>query len=331
MKRKFLSFLIMFTLILSVNISEVEASSGKLRSASICQNSNGTYYGQHSSDNHWHVAAHRSKGWYAQGSPVSKPACAGGVSHSSSSSSKKSSSSSKKSSSSSKKSSSSNYVYSTKSSVATKNVEAPKSNEKPKITNEDFVTIKRNKIDVELDKEKILGLLDVKVTDKEDGEISNDDIVVTPNKILKDDVGVHDITIAYKDEDGNKVEEKAIIEVKEDGKPIITTDIDEISIYGYEIPETLEEFEKLIGLSVSDEEDGEIELKENNITLDEKDQLITLKIIDSDGNSVEKTLKYTIEKVTLFSIVLSLALLSGIVYAIYRLFKKIRLKKSNKN
>lgn len=51
----------MFTVDYSIN-----ASSGKLRSDSIIT-CNGVTYGQHSSDNHWHVAVKKSNGYYPDG------------------------------------------------------------------------------------------------------------------------------------------------------------------------------------------------------------------------------------------------------------------------
>ncbi len=47
-------------------VGEVNATSGKLKSATICQDSNGVYYGNHG-DGHWHVASSRDSGWYPQG------------------------------------------------------------------------------------------------------------------------------------------------------------------------------------------------------------------------------------------------------------------------
>ena len=53
----------------------VSASSGRLRQGSI-ETCNGATYGQHSSDNHWHVAESRDGTYYATGNPIYSDPCA---------------------------------------------------------------------------------------------------------------------------------------------------------------------------------------------------------------------------------------------------------------
>lgn len=53
---------------------EVNASSGQLRKASI-KTCNGIIYGQHSSDNHWHVAEEADGRYYATGDPIYSDPC----------------------------------------------------------------------------------------------------------------------------------------------------------------------------------------------------------------------------------------------------------------
>ncbi len=65
---KIVCVLVIF-LVNGVFTGEVSATSGKLKSASICQDSNGVYYGNHG-DGHWHVASSRDTGWYPQGSSL---------------------------------------------------------------------------------------------------------------------------------------------------------------------------------------------------------------------------------------------------------------------
>lgn len=66
--------LITLIIILIINMSVVEASSGKLRSNSIIT-CDGIMYGQHSSDNHWHVAIKRDNGYYPSGSAIYSNPC----------------------------------------------------------------------------------------------------------------------------------------------------------------------------------------------------------------------------------------------------------------
>ncbi len=59
-----------------LNFNVVDASSGFLRKDSI-KTCNGVTYGQHGSDNHWHVAVENSNGGYnASGSPIYQDPCA---------------------------------------------------------------------------------------------------------------------------------------------------------------------------------------------------------------------------------------------------------------
>lgn len=69
--------IILLGTIMLVGIVKVEASSGQLRKASITT-CNGVTYGQHSSDNHWHVAEEKDGKYYATGDPIYGNPCNGG-------------------------------------------------------------------------------------------------------------------------------------------------------------------------------------------------------------------------------------------------------------
>jgi len=56
------------------NILNVNASSGQLKKDSI-KSCNGITYGQHSSDNHWHVASESKGRYYATGDPIYSDPC----------------------------------------------------------------------------------------------------------------------------------------------------------------------------------------------------------------------------------------------------------------
>ena len=67
--------IVLFFALLWGNISYVYASSGQLRKASI-KTCNGITYGEHSSDNHWHVAREDNGKYYATGDPIYGDPCA---------------------------------------------------------------------------------------------------------------------------------------------------------------------------------------------------------------------------------------------------------------
>lgn len=67
-------YLILLATLFIVGSIEVDASSGALRKASI-KTCNGITYGQHSSDNHWHVAEESDGKYYATGNPIYSDPC----------------------------------------------------------------------------------------------------------------------------------------------------------------------------------------------------------------------------------------------------------------
>ena len=64
---------ILLMIFMSASI-DVYASSGQLRKAFI-KTCNGVTYGQHSSDNHWHVASFKDGKYYATGNPIYSDPC----------------------------------------------------------------------------------------------------------------------------------------------------------------------------------------------------------------------------------------------------------------
>lgn len=324
----FITFILCLILV-NVNV-EVQASSGKLKSASICQAPNGVYYGQHSSDNHWHLAVKKSNGWYAQGGIVSANPCSSGGTNTGSGSNGGSTGSSNSGSSHGSNSNGGSTGSSNSSNSNKNNTFTPpasvKSNEKPVIKSKKSELIKTNKIEDYLDSNDILELFDVKVTDKEDGKISNEEIVVKPNKIFKDDIGEQEIIISYKDKDGNEVKKTLILTIKEDGKPKIKTGIEDefITIDSYDVPKNIDELIEFLNLEVIDEEDGLLDITEKNISIDNEKHILSLTFEDSDGNKVSKDIEYEIEEVGFIDAIIGMGFLGLIVYGGYVLYKKFR-------
>lgn len=71
--KKWLYVILLFTIFITGYI-EVNASSGQLKKASI-KTCNDVTYGQHSSDNHWHVAEYKDGRYYALGSAIYNNPC----------------------------------------------------------------------------------------------------------------------------------------------------------------------------------------------------------------------------------------------------------------
>lgn len=71
---KKISYITLIVSIFILGTINVNASSGQLRKASV-KTCNGVTYGQHSSDNHWHVAEERDGKYYATGNPIYSDPC----------------------------------------------------------------------------------------------------------------------------------------------------------------------------------------------------------------------------------------------------------------
>ena len=69
MKKKIITVFVTLIIML-VTVEPINASSGKLKGASIVS-CNGVNYGSHSADNHWHKAKEHDSGWYPDGGVVS--------------------------------------------------------------------------------------------------------------------------------------------------------------------------------------------------------------------------------------------------------------------
>ncbi len=206
-KKLLISILVLFVFLININV-EVEATQGKLKSATICKGSDGNYYGQHSSDNHWHAAVEHTNGWYALGNPLGYNPCS---SNSSSSSSVSSSSNSNTSSS----ANNSNKVNNSSQVKKETSKVYEKTNNKPSISGLDSKDIvsKEGKI---ISSKDIVELFKIEVKDKEDGKIDFDNYLVTPSEINLNEIGFHYITIYYKDSDRNVVEKELKLEVQKE-------------------------------------------------------------------------------------------------------------------
>lgn len=72
--KKYVKFISIGLILSNMIILNVNASSGKLRSSSITS-CNGVTYGQHSSDNHWHIAKKTENGYYPEGDAIYSNPC----------------------------------------------------------------------------------------------------------------------------------------------------------------------------------------------------------------------------------------------------------------
>ncbi len=208
----FITFILCLFLVNNINL-EVYATQGKLKGATVCVGPDGNYYGQHSSDNHWHAASKTDNGYYALGNPLSYNPC---NSSTKTSSSKSVVSSGNGSSNSSKQSSSNSSKKTNTSSVKKEEKKEVKSNEKPEIEGLDNKSVTSKSDGKTLSSKDIVKMFEIKVKDKEDGVIDFDNYLVSPSEIDLDEVGYHYITVYYKDKDENVIEKELTLEVEEE-------------------------------------------------------------------------------------------------------------------
>lgn len=213
MKNKRILMTLLLTFLVIGNITNVNASSGRLRKASI-KTCNGVTYGQHSSDNHWHVASRNSDGSYsATGNPIYSDPC-NSNSGANTSGSGSSGSSNNSSSSISSNNSNGTTTTKTKSNDTTlkyiiidndkfeniDNVEYSTTNEKVNI---EVVTNDKNaKYEIKNNSNLSIGEnnITIEVT-AEDGTIKNYNINVIRERILSNDTQIKNITISGKEFD----------------------------------------------------------------------------------------------------------------------------------
>ena len=180
------------------------------------------------------------------------------------------------------------YAY-TKWLVMGETPDTPDTDEAPVITCKD-------EIKVTVGDKLALTDLNLAVTDKEDGDLT-DKAQIDTSKVDTSKVGEYELKITVEDSKGNKAEKtvKVIVQQKDDSAPVIKSK-DEL---------TLTVGDKLsiadLDLAVTDKEDGDLTDKAE-VDLSKVDTSkagiyqITIKVKDSFGNETTKTVRVTVKK-----------------------------------
>lgn len=293
---------------------EVNASSGRLRknSIKIC---NGTTYGQHSSDNHWHIAEEKDGNYYATGNPIYSNPC-----NSSNSSSNNNSNESSNQNNNLSNSSSNNTI--TKNEATTSKEETPKSNDNTlkviiiddkefEVTDDIEYSTTNEKVNIrvetnddkatyEIKNNSTLFIGDNKITIEvkaEDGTIKNYNININRKRILSSDTG---IKVIIDEKEVNFTDYKATVYVE---SSIKSTNFD-YTLNNENAKAVVDEISKL---------------KTGN-------NIIKIKVTAEDGTEQNYEIniyKYSKIEDVIYTI-LGFAFLSGIVYGIYYVIKKIK-------
>lgn len=323
MKKKSIYFGIVLLCVLFFGSANVYATSGRLRKNSI-KTCNGITYGQHSSDNHWHVAVRNSDGSYnASGDPIYSDPCAS--SSNSSSSSGNASGSSNTNSSSSNTSSGSSRPASTP--VATPISTPTPTPELSSDTSLKSVTVDGNSIAVSdsMEYQTTNERVDIVVETTDSNAtytVHNRDLLEGENPIEIEvtapngDIKSYILTVVReKLSDNTNIhviinDEEVTFDSMGDAEVTVSSTTDRIE-YTY----TLED------------ENATVEIKEIE-TLQTGDNL--MKFLVTAQNGTQKTYEITIHKYSLIeeviSIILFFAILGGIIYGIYYFVKKRKRK-----
>jgi len=335
--KKSLYVILLLTIFLIGNI-EVNASSGQLRKASI-KTCNGITYGQHSSDNHWHVAEEKDGKYYATGDPIYSDPCSSNNNSSGNSSSNNNSNDNSSSGSSSNDSSSNNSSSGTSSNNSSNNNSSNnnQTTTKPEETKSNDNTLKAiiiNEENIKIEENMSYSTTDKKLDIKVETNNSKATYEIKNNSNLS--VGNNEIVIEVKAEDGSTKNYKINVE----RKIILSSDtgikvkIDEEEVVFSNYKATVYVSSSATSISV----DYTLSNEKAKVEMDEIDKLKTgdntlnIKVTAEDGTEQNYEIvihKYTKAEDTI-STILAFVMLGGIGYGIYYLIKKFKNKLKNK-
>lgn len=131
---------------------------------------------------------------------------------------------------------------------------------------------------------------DVSATDIEDGDLTKEIEVVEEN-VKIDEPGTYEVTYKVTDKNNQTTTKTITVTVTENKKPVITAEDKEV-VQGRKLDE-------LEGVSATDEEDGpvEVKVKDNTVNLEEPGSYtITYEATDSYNQTSEKTITVTVLK-----------------------------------
>lgn len=323
MKKKSVYFGIVLLCVLFLDVTNVYATSGRLRKNSI-KTCNGITYGQHSSDNHWHVAVRNSDGSYnASGDPIYSDPCAS--SSNSSSSSGNTSGSSNTNSSSSNTSSGSSKPASTP--VATPVSIPTPTPELSSNTSLKSVTVDGNSIEVSdwMEYQTTNERVDIVVETADSNAtytVHNRDLLEGENPIEIEvtapngDIKSYTLTVVREE-----LSDNTNIHVIIDGEEVT---FDSTGNAEVTVSSTTEQIEYTYTL---EDENAAVEIEEIE-TLQTGDNLMKFLVTAQDGT--QETYEITIHKYSFAEeaiiTILSFAILGGIGYGIYYFVKKRKKK-----
>ena len=345
-------YIILLLTIFMFGSIEVNASSGRLRKDSI-KTCNGTTYGQHSSDNHWHVAEEKDGSYYATGNPIySDPCSSNSGSSNNDNSSSNSSSSNSSSGDSSSSNSSSNNSSSNSSSNNNSNGSSNQNNNSSNSSSNNTTTKNETITSKEETPKNNDNTLKVIIIDDKEFEVTDDIEYSTTNEKVDIEVETNDDKATYEIKNNSTLsvgDNKITIEVKaEDGtiktynininrKRILSSDAgikviideEEVNFADYKATVYVESSVKSINFDYTLNNENAKAVVDELSELKTGDNIINIKVTAEDGTEQNYEIniyKYSKTEDVIYTI-LGFGFLGGIGYGIYYVIKKIKGKK----
>lgn len=315
---------------------EVYASSGRLKKGSI-KTCNGTIYGQHSSDNHWHVAEEKDGSYYAIGNPIYSDPCSSNSSSSNNNSSNNNYNSS---------SNSSNNNNNNNNSSGNSNNNSSNNNSSNNTSNKNEITTTKE------DKKSNDNTLRLIIIDDKEFEVNDEieysttkekvniEVATTDDKATYEiknnsilSIGDNKITIEVKAEDGTikvyniNINRKKMLSSDTGIKVII--DDEEIVFTDYKATFYVGSSVKTINFEYTLNNKNAKAVVDEISELKTGDNIINIKVIAEDGTKQNYKIniyKYSKAEDVIYTI-LGCGFLIGIGYGIYYIIKKIKCKK----
>lgn len=293
-------FLLTIGVLCFVNINEVSATSGYLKSSSI-KICNGVTYGNHG-DGHWHVAIKNDDGRYnATGDPIYSDPCANATNNSNNSSINNSN----------------NQTTVTKSSDNTiKNL---------KVNNEQ-IDIK-DSMEYKTNEDKAIIVVSLNDTNATAEYEKTKDLVIGNNLIL---IKITAENGSLKEYNLNIIREK---ELSNNKNIKIMVNKEEVKFTLYKNDDiTISSSEDKVNITYElEDENAKVEIKGNdNLKVGKNEIVITVVAENGDDQDYILNVKKYSQSTEIISSILGIGMLGGISYGIYYFFKKKKLKRNSK-
>ena len=310
-------YIILLIIVNIIFINNANASSGALKKASI-KICNGIIYGQHSSDNHWHVAKEKDGMYYATGDPIYIDPCSSNTNNTNDNINSSNSNNDE----------TNNINNDNSNNNINNNAQDQKNHQSSDNTLKSIIIDEKNievadYIEYTTTKENIDIIVETN-DNKASYEIKNNDILT---------LGQNNIIIEVAAEDGSlkvyniNVERKKILSSNTEIN--ITFDNKKVVFTNYKATVYVDFFTKKINIDyVLKDKNSQVKMNELT-TLKTGNNILNIEVIAEDNTTQKYEIniyKYSKNEDTIYTI-LGLGILCVVIYGIYYLIKKIKQKR----